>query len=143
MILGSPSRQRRNKDLRDLLEWGLDQYARLGVVSGGSAYATAAVPFSDERLDLVAASDARAAVPLWKPVVERVVAPEVATAPLERGAPVGEIEVLVGGRVVARRPLVAADAVHEPDLATQVGWYAGRTLDEAGTILDDLLGAVS
>ena len=143
VVLGSPSRPRRNRDLRELLDWGLDQYARLGVVARGRSYASAAIPFSDERVDLVAASGARAVVPLWKPVVERVVVPETAAAPLKKGAPVGEVEVLVEGRVVARRPLVAADAVGDPGLVSRLGWYAGRTLDEAGTILDDVLGAVS
>ena len=64
VVLGSPSRPRRNRDLRKLLDWGLDQYARVAVVAGGEPYATAAAPFSDERVDLVAASDARAAIPL-------------------------------------------------------------------------------
>lgn len=143
VVLGSPSRPRRNRDLRELLDWGLDQYARLGVVSGGESYASAAIPFSDDRVQLVAAADARAAVPLWKPIVERVVAPGVARAPLEEGARVGEVEVLVGGRVVARRPLVAADAVRDPGIAARVEWYAARTLDEAGSILDDVFGAIA
>ena len=143
VVLGSPRRARRNEDLEELLEWGLDQYARVDVVSAGRSYATATVPFSDERVPLVAAGDARRAIPLWKSVVQRVVAPEVAPAPLEDGERVGEIQVLVGGRVVARKPLVAAEAVRDPGIAARARWYAGRTLDEAGSILDDVFGAIA
>ena len=143
VVLGSPSRRRRNADLRDLLTWGLDQYGRVGVVSSERTYAEADVPFSDERVELVAGRGAAVTLPLWKPVVERVVAPAVAPAPLERGERVGEVEVLVDGRVVARRPLVVADAVAAPGWDGRLGWYADRTLDEAGSVLDDLLAAVT
>ena len=142
VVLGSPSRRRRNTDLRQLLDWGLRQYARLGVVAGGRTYATAEIPFSDRRLRLVAAAGAEAVVPLWKPVLERVVAPDVVHA-VRAGSPVGSVEVVIGGRLVARRPLVAARAVGEPGFGDRVGWYAGRTLDEAGSILNDLLGAIA
>jgi D-alanyl-D-alanine carboxypeptidase (penicillin-binding protein 5/6) len=143
VVLGSPSRRRRNADLRDLLTWGLDQYGRVGVVSTDHPYAQADVPFSDERVELVAGREAAVTVPLWKPVVERVVAPSVVPAPLGRGERVGDVEVLVDGRVVARRPLVAAAAVPEPGWDERLGWYADRTLDEAGSVLDDLLAAVT
>jgi hypothetical protein len=39
---------------------------------------------------------------------------------------------------VARRDLVATRDIPEPTLRERVGWYADRTLDEAG----DLLAAV-
>ena len=40
VILGSPSRERRNADLTKLLEWGFDQYVSYEVVRKGERYAT-------------------------------------------------------------------------------------------------------
>src|SRR3712207_8517037 len=44
VILGSPTRARRNADLAKLLTWGLAQYTRVGVVQDEGTYATASVP---------------------------------------------------------------------------------------------------
>ncbi|MDQ4081393.1 MAG: D-alanyl-D-alanine carboxypeptidase [Actinomycetota bacterium] len=142
VILGSPSRTQRNRDLRELLEWGLAQYARVAVVEPGRTYARATVPFSEDRLRLLAAARARAVVSVDRPLVERVRAPSVVELPLESRERVGEIEVREGRRIVARVPLVAARAVSEPGLRDRVRWYAARTLDEAGAVLEDVFGAV-
>ena len=141
VILGSTSRTRRNRDLAKLLEWGFGQYARVTVIEGGRTYATAAIPFSSERLRLVA-KPARVVLRVGGRLVERVVAPATVELPVERGEPLGAIEVLRGRRVVARRPLVAADAVSEPGFGERAGWYADRTLDEAGGMLDGVFGAI-
>jgi D-alanyl-D-alanine carboxypeptidase (penicillin-binding protein 5/6) len=141
VVLGSPSRARRNADLTKLLEWGFDQYVRYPVVRKGEQYATAAVPFAeDERLELVAASGASELVRLGdgSRFVERVVAPEMVSLPVRKGQKLGEVVVLEGEREVARSDLVATRAIPEPTLRERVGWYADRTLDEAG----DLLAAV-
>ena len=143
VILGGPSRKARNADLAELLAWGLAQYARARVVERGRAYATASIPFSAERLSLVAPRDKEAIVRLGRPLVETVTARAVVDLPVARGERLGEIQVRVGARLLARRPLVAAEAVPEPGLGGRAGWYAGRTLDEAGDILDGVLGAVS
>jgi serine-type D-Ala-D-Ala carboxypeptidase (penicillin-binding protein 5/6) len=141
VILGSPSRARRNADLAKLLEWGFDQYVRFSVVRKGERYASAAVPFAeDERVELVAASGASELVRLGdgSRFVERVVAPEMVSLPVRKGQKLGEVVVLEGDREVARRDLVATRDIPEPTLRERVGWYADRTLDEAG----DLLAAV-
>ena len=138
VLLGGPSRTRRNRDLAALLDWGFDQYGRVRLISAGRNYATAAIPFSDERLPLVAARGSSAVVKLARPLVEQVSAPEEVNLPIARGQQVGEIRIYDGERVVARRPLVAAVAVGEPGLRRRVGWYAGRALDEAGDMLSSL-----
>ena len=142
VVLGSPARAQRNEDLAELLKWGFDQYARVHVVDDGRTYATAAVPFSDERVRLVAAEPASAIVRGGRPLVERVVAPAVVSPPVARGQRLGEVRVTDGRRVLATRPLVAAEAVEEPGFRVKAGWYAGRTLDEAGDMLDGVLGAI-
>jgi serine-type D-Ala-D-Ala carboxypeptidase (penicillin-binding protein 5/6) len=142
IVLGSPTRARRNRDLAELLAWGLDQYVRATVVHEGRAYAHTDVPMSADSLSLVPAEPARAVVRLGRPLVERVTAPAVVDLPVERGERVGEVVIVDGARVVARRALVAAEAVGEPGFGARAGWYAGRTLDEAGGILSGVLGAI-
>ena len=144
VILGSPSRPQRNDDLEALLDWGFDQYGRVTLVREGQRYATAAVPFSEERLPVVAANGAEAVVRLRRNagLVERVVAPAMVDLPVEKGERLGQVVVSDGQRVLARRPLVAARAVAEPSFTARVGWYADRALDEASGMLASVFGLV-
>ena len=138
VLLGGPSRAKRNHDLAALLDWGFDHYGRVRLVEKGHAYAAAGIPFSEKQVPLVAAKETEKVVQLGHPLVIRVVAPKTLALPVERGERVGEVRVYDGNRVVARRALVAATAVEEPSLGKRVRWYAGRALDEAGDILSSL-----
>jgi hypothetical protein len=131
-------------DLAHLLEWGLDQYGRFTLVREGERYATAAIPFSDDRVGLVAAAGAERIIRVGQgtPFVERVIAPVMVDLPVECGQKLGEIEILSEGHVVVRRALVAATDVSEPGLPTRVGWYADRALDEAGDMLGTVLPGI-
>jgi hypothetical protein len=40
--------------------------------------------------------------------------------------------------VIARRRLVSALSLGEPNLVTRARWYSGRALDEAGDMLSSL-----
>jgi len=142
VLLGSPTQAQRNRDLAELLDWGFGHYGRVRLVRGGRVYATAAMPFSDERLPLVAERPAGAVVRLGRPLIERVVAPAVVDLPVEAGDEVGEIVVLEGSRVISRRALVAANAADDASVGDKVGWYAGRALDEAGEMLDSVFEAL-
>jgi serine-type D-Ala-D-Ala carboxypeptidase (penicillin-binding protein 5/6) len=142
VILGSPSRARRNADLTKLLDWGFEQYARFPLVREGRRYATASVPFAeDERLALVAADDASRIVRLGDRTrfVEQVVAPAMVDLPVRRGQKLGEVIVTDGEREVARVDLVAARDVPAPSLQERVGWYADRAVDEAGDLLASVI----
>jgi D-alanyl-D-alanine carboxypeptidase len=138
VVLGSPSRSRRNKDLAALLDWGFTHYARLRVVDPAREYATARVPYSDELVPLFAERGATAVVRLGQPLVEKVTAPAEIDPPVGFGEAVGEVRVYDGKRLVARRALIAAQSVPEPGVTTKVGWYAGRALDEARDMLSSL-----
>jgi len=140
VILGSPSRERRNADLASLLDWGFSRFTRIGVVAGGTRYASAEIPFSDERLPLVAEEDAAATVLATRPLVETVVAPRVVDLPVRKGQKVGEVRVTEAGRLVATVPLVASRDVEEPGFADKSGWYAGQAVDEAGAMLGAVFG---
>ncbi|MBD0317363.1 MAG: D-alanyl-D-alanine carboxypeptidase [Thermoleophilia bacterium] len=142
VVLGSPTREQRNEDLGELLEWGFEQYARVRVIDGRRTFATADVPFAEEDLAIVPERAATAVVRLGRPLVEEVVAPAIVDPPLRRGQPVGWITIRARERVVATRRLVAARDVPEPSLGERVGWYAGRALSETGGIFGGLLGAL-
>jgi len=142
VILGGPTRSQRNEDLAELLEWGLAQYARVTVVDADRSYASAAVPFSDERLSLVAGEAGRGIVRLGRPLVETVTAPAIVDLPVARGERLGQIVVSDGTRIVSRRPLVAAVAVGEAGFGERAGWYADQALDEAGGMLTGVFGAI-
>jgi serine-type D-Ala-D-Ala carboxypeptidase (penicillin-binding protein 5/6) len=144
VILGSPTRAQRNADLTELLEWGFDQYARFTLVRAGERYAGSAIPFSDERVGLVAAEDASQVVRLGDGTrfVERVVAPTMVELPVRRGQKLGEIVVMDGDREVARSDLVAVRDVEAPGFRDRAGWYADRALDEAGSMLSSVLPGI-
>jgi D-alanyl-D-alanine carboxypeptidase len=138
VILGSPSRARRNVDLASLLDWGFGHYGRVQLIATDKTYASAEIPFSDSRLSLVAERGREGVVRLGRPLTERVIAPGRVNASVLRGERLGEVRVYDGKRLVARRPLVAAEAVTKPSLRRRVGWYAGRALDEARDMLASL-----
>jgi D-alanyl-D-alanine carboxypeptidase (penicillin-binding protein 5/6) len=142
VVLGSPTRTQRNRDLARLLRWGFEQHLRLDAIVAGRAYATAAIPFSDERLPLVPASPAQTVTLEGRSLVEEVVAPAVVALPVRRGQELGEIRVREGTRIVARRPLVALRGAPEPGWAARAGWYAERSLAEAADMVGGVLGAI-
>lgn len=144
VILGSPSRSERNEDLAELLEWGFDQYARFTVVREGERYASAAVPFSEERVGLVAAGGASRVVRLGSGTtfVERIVAPAMVELPVRRGQKLGEVVVTDGEREVARVDLVAVRDVEAPGFGDRAVWYADRALDEAGSMVSAVLPGI-
>jgi D-alanyl-D-alanine carboxypeptidase len=138
VVLGSPTRSRRNRDLAKLLDWGFGQYGRVQLISPTRTYATASVPYSDERVPLLAGSGASAEVPLGRPLIERVTAPAEIDPPVGFGEAVGEVRVYDGTRLVARRPLIASETVATPGLTKKAGWYAGEALHEARDMLSSL-----
>ena len=142
VVLGSPVRAQRNRDLGRILDWGFDQYARRQVVDPQRTYATAAIPFSEDRVELVAAKGASSLLLLDRQLVETVTAPAVVALPVDEGERLGEVVVTDNGVVVARRPLVAAEAIAAPGLAEKTGWYAEEAVSEAGDMMSNLFGSI-
>jgi serine-type D-Ala-D-Ala carboxypeptidase (penicillin-binding protein 5/6) len=138
VILGGPTRGRRNHDLASLLDWGFGHYGRVTVISRTRPYATARLPYSNDTVPLVAADRVKANVMLDRPLVERVVAPATLDLPVKQGDELGEIVIYDGDKVVAREPLVSPLTISKPNVVTRVRWYAGRALDEAGDMLSSL-----
>lgn len=143
VLLGGPSRDRRNADLARLLDWGFDQYRVIPIIRTGHAYAKALVPFGDRELSLVAAAPVIAVEQLGRPLVEKVVAPSMVELPVQKGQKLGEVRIYDGPKLIAKRPLVAADAIEEPGLGARLRWYAGRALDHLGDMVSSIFGAIA
>ena len=127
-ILGGPSRERRNADLRRLLAWGLARYRVVPAVSTDRVYATAAAPYGLRPVGLVAQRSLLRVARLGRPFVEQVVAPTTVSLPVHVGQRLGEVRILSRGTVVAVAPLVATEARERPGRLSRARFYARRTL---------------
>ena len=141
VLLSGPSREQRDADLAELLDWGFDQYGRVVLIRPGEAYAAVDVPYTDRKLRLVATESAVRLLRLGRPLTERVVAPVLVELPVERGQRLGEVCVDDGKRPVCR-PLVSAEGIPKPSFGQRLSWYAGRALDHAGRMLESLFGGI-
>lgn len=120
-VLGEPSEQARDQDTLALLRYGLSRYRRTTLVEGGDRLGDAALRFRDERVDLVAGETVSRVLRRGQRAQVRVTgAPEEIEGPLPAGAHVGEVELRVGGRTVARTPLITATAVREASLSERL-----------------------
>jgi D-alanyl-D-alanine carboxypeptidase (penicillin-binding protein 5/6) len=128
-VLGSPTEAQRDRDLAALLRYGLASYRTSRVVDPARTYATVEVGWGRQPLKLVAPRAVVRPAPSGRPLVERVVAPVVASLPVRAGQRLGTLVVTDGGRVVARSSLVAARAESKPTAAQQARWVAGRAVD--------------
>jgi D-alanyl-D-alanine carboxypeptidase (penicillin-binding protein 5/6) len=126
-LLGSPSRAQRNSDLTRLLAWGLSQYRVVPVISGERVYAQVETQYGRRPVRLVADRPLRVVVRVGRPLVERVVAPDVVELPVRKGQRLGEVTVHERDRLLGRRSLVAAVAVERPGLLGRAGWYVKET----------------
>ena len=127
-VLGSDTRGTRNDALRELLEYGLDQYRRVQVIDASRAYLTAETGYGQPDVDLVAPRSIVRTLRNGKSLVERVVAPTTLALPVAKGQIVGRVEVYDGNRLVASSNLATAAAVEDAGFFAKARWYATRTM---------------
>jgi D-alanyl-D-alanine carboxypeptidase (penicillin-binding protein 5/6) len=127
-VLGAGSRAARNADLEALLRWGLRRYRPVRVVEAGRAYARAQVGWGLDPVRLTAPRSMVRPAAVTRPLVERVVVPQVLALPVRRGQRLGELAVYDGDRLVARSPLVADRDVAQPGLAAKSRFVVRRTV---------------
>jgi serine-type D-Ala-D-Ala carboxypeptidase (penicillin-binding protein 5/6) len=125
-ILGSPTRDRRNADLAELLRWGLSQYRVVPAVDPDRTYASVSTQFGRPELRVVAPEGAVRVVRVGRPLVERVVVPAGVELPVRAGQRLGEVQVFDGDELLVSRPLVAAQTIAKPGRSDRVRWYVGR-----------------
>ena len=131
-LLGGATREGRNADLAGLLTWALTRYRTVWAIDGDRTYGTVRTAYGKPAVRVVAGKPALRVIHVERPLVERVVIPVEVALPVRKGQRLGEVQVLDRGTVIARSPLVAAEAVDRPGTLGRVGFYAGRTLDHLG-----------
>lgn len=127
-VLGDPSRDQRNDDLRALLAWGLGRYHRVRAIDANRVYAVAPTAYGRPGVRLVAARSVVREQLDDRALVEQIVAPTAVALPVVRGQKLGVVRVYQLGRLVASSPLVAAESIAKPGTLARVRWYATRTL---------------
>ena len=120
VVLGEPSEGARDADSLAALRWGLAQYRRVGVLEADRPLARADVELRSERVALVPAGDLNLTLRRGQRVRKRVDAPGEVEGPLPAGRRVGSVDVLEGGRVVRRVPLVTAAEVEGASFANRM-----------------------
>jgi D-alanyl-D-alanine carboxypeptidase (penicillin-binding protein 5/6) len=126
-VLGDSSQAARDSDSVRLLRYGLSRYHRIAPVRKGRLFASAALKYRDERIDLVAARTVMRVARRGERVTTQVIgAPTEIEGPMAAGSRVGTILVRQRGRVVDRVALVTAHAVAAATLGQRIGDYLGR-----------------
>ena len=128
VVLGEPSEAARDADTLALLRWGLDRFRRVRVVRARTAVAVVRAKGSDARSGLVSRRPLAVTLRRGERPTKRVRAPREVEGPLPRGSRVGTVEVLHRGRVIARRPLVTAQALPAPGGPGALTWLGGAAM---------------
>ncbi len=126
-VLGGRTREARNAALKTLLRHGIASYRRVAAVDRVRVYAEVETGYGQPAARLVARRTVPATLLAGRPLVEKVVAPSSLELPIRQGQRLGRVEVWDGDELVARAPLVAAEAVAEPGFLGKAGWLARRT----------------
>jgi len=134
VILGSPTRARRNDDLNALLAWGVSQYRTLRLVDA-QTYAWAAAPFGRRAVALIARKPLVRAVRVGRPIIEKIVAPTAVDLPVARGERLGRIEVWTGGKLLGTRPLLAGRSVSRPGVGGRLRLHSTPTVHNLPSLL--------
>lgn len=126
-ILGSPNRQRRDRDLAAMLRYALASYRVATVIRAGQPITTVGTAYGRGDVPLAASGSLSAPVRLGRPLVEKIVLPSRLALPVEQGQHVGKVRVYSGGKLLGERDLVATRSVSKPGLLGKLGWYGSRT----------------
>ena len=107
-VLGAPSEAARDAGTLKLLDYGFSLYRARSPVSQGQELADPKLAHRDERLPLVARKEVRASVRRGQAIATRIEAPDEVDGPIEQGETLGQVVVLVDGRVAGSSALVAS-----------------------------------
>jgi D-alanyl-D-alanine carboxypeptidase (penicillin-binding protein 5/6) len=142
-VLGDPTEAARDADTLALLNYGLAQLKRLTPVRKGERLGAAKVRYREsDRVPLVAARSVRAVVRRGRRAQVTMDVPEVVGGPMPAGARVGTAVVRVGGRTVARVPVVTGAKVPEVGILERVFGGAGGVLVVALVVVGAATGSL-
>jgi D-alanyl-D-alanine carboxypeptidase (penicillin-binding protein 5/6) len=116
VVMGSTSEDKRASDSQALLNWGFRFYETHKLYEPAQTVATQKVwKGQAEEVQLGVAEPLLVTVPRGrydqlKPTMD---VPKTLVAPLEKGQAIGTVKVMLDGKVIAQRPLVATEAVEQ------------------------------
>jgi serine-type D-Ala-D-Ala carboxypeptidase (penicillin-binding protein 5/6) len=113
VVLGAPSPEARDDGSLALLESGFDRYRRRVPVRAGHEIAAASIRYSGGELPLRAARTVAVGTYRDQRLEVEVEAPEEVEGPIDRGAVLGRVTVLVDGKPAGSSPLRAGRAIPE------------------------------
>lgn len=129
VVLGTPSESARDGDTLHLLDYGFRFYRRVHVLRRSTAVARPKVAFfGNRRVALRPAHAFAFALRRGQRLRTSVAAPGTLDGPLERGARVGTVTVLVNGRPVQTVALITAKDVPRAGIVRKVVHYAVKPL---------------
>ena len=111
VVLGEPTEAARNSETLALLGWGLTRFQRVRVLDPRRMVAQADIEYRDGTARLVPRRGAVVTIRKGQHVRRRANAPDEVKGPLDAGARVGTVTVLLDGRPVRRVALVTAEEV--------------------------------
>jgi D-alanyl-D-alanine carboxypeptidase (penicillin-binding protein 5/6) len=126
-IIGDQTNDARDSDSLRLLRYGLSRYQRVAPVRNREVFASAALKYRDEKVDLVAARAVMRVARRGERITASVTgAPAEIEGPLDAGTRVGTILVRQRGRIVDRVALVTARDVAAATVGERIGDYLDR-----------------
>ena len=134
--MSSASSRAREQETQKLLSYGFRYFKTLSLYGGNEVVNSARVWAGEsENVDLVLSEPLLVTVPrdAQQQLEAQLEIDRQITAPIEAGAELGELKLMLHGELVARRPLLAASAVAEAGLPA-------RLWDHALLMGRDLLG---
>jgi serine-type D-Ala-D-Ala carboxypeptidase (penicillin-binding protein 5/6) len=134
-VLGARSEDARNADLEALLAWGLAQYRPVLAIDARRVYARADPGWGLSSVALRAPRSILRPADVRRPLVERVVVPQVLALPVTRGQRLGEVRVFDGARLVAIAPLVADRDVAQPGTLAKAKFVTRRTFHHLASLV--------
>ena len=111
VVLGEPTEAARNSETLELLRWGLGRFQRVRVLDPRRMVAQSDIEYHDGSARLVPRRGAVLTIRDGQRLLRRTNAPDEVKGPLEAGARVGTVTVLLDGRPVRRVALVTAEKV--------------------------------
>ncbi|KLJ02573.1 D-alanyl-D-alanine carboxypeptidase family protein [Luteimonas sp. FCS-9] len=116
VVMGSSSEAQRATDSLALLNWGFRFFETHAVYDGDKAVSTQKVwKGKADEVQLGVAEPMLVSMPRGKyaQLQPSMDIPETLVAPIEKGQQIGTVRVVLDGKVIAQRPLVALEAVEE------------------------------
>jgi D-alanyl-D-alanine carboxypeptidase (penicillin-binding protein 5/6) len=143
VVIGAPTPEARDGETLELLEEGFTQYRKRVPVRAGQDMADPSIRYAGGALPLRAAHTVAAGTYRGQRLSVQVEAPAEVEGPLERGAVLGHVTVLVDGRPAGGTALKAGRSIPEAGVFDKVrSFVADHTILTAAALFVILIGAV-